>query len=91
MRRRTKYTLELRYLRTHKKIAAWLLEYLRQARLESSCAEGAVETVRIRVRLTGEEAQCLHNAAEWEGIEAVILTRAWKAQKVFSAAARFSR
>ena len=73
--RRTKYTLELRYLRTHKKIAAWLLENLRQARLKSCCADGPIETMRVRVRLTEQEAWHLCNAAEWEGMEAVILTR----------------
>ena len=73
--RRATYILELRCLRSHKKIAAWLLEHLRQALLESCCAEGDVEIMRVRVWLTDEEAQHLCNAAEWEGIEAVILTR----------------
>jgi len=67
--------LELRYLRTHEAIAAWLLDRLERARLESCHAEDFIETMRLRVRLSEDEARHLCNAIDFEGIEAVNLTR----------------
>jgi len=73
--RKTRYILELRYLRSHEKNAAWLLERLGPARLESWHARGQAETLRVRVRLTQEQARHLRGAADFEGVQAVILTR----------------
>jgi hypothetical protein len=73
--RRTRYVLELRYLRTHEKSIDWLLERLREAKPVAWRMAGPQASVRVRVRLERKELEQLRNAASWEGILSMTLTR----------------
>lgn len=75
MRRKSRYMLEIHYLRTYEKTADWLLSRLGGAKPIAWHIAGPEASARVQMRLSDEETKYLRNAASWEGILSITLTR----------------